>query len=411
MTTSVKVKKKKSAVADKRMPLFLQIICKREVKRIVLDYRLAPEEWLAEKETVVIPPGTNKRRADYLLEVQEELDSKKRELEKAIAFLEERDELSASRIVEYYHASFRPVYWLDYMQQLMEEKKNERAESTFRNYQSTFRIFRQFLGTVRLSVKAFDKEVVKQFEHYLFSRHLTANTISFYCRILRMVWNRAVADGIIENQASPFRQVCMRVEKTRKRAIDEGTIRRLESLTLESRGLAFARDMFLFCYYARGMTFVDLAYLTEKNIEGNTLIYVRKKTRQVLKIGLLPVMKQLIRKYRIAGSPFLFPILKNSHPSFQEYDSALRLQNKRLGKLGKLVGCYLSTYVARHTWASVAKMKGISDDVISESMGHTSLKTTRIYIASLDHSRLDKANRIVLFGKAHSRSVFDRHLP
>lgn len=411
MTTSVKVKKKKSAVPGKRMPLLLQIICKREVKRIVLDYRLAPEEWLAEKETVVIPPGTNKRRADYLLEVQEELENKKSELEKAIVFLEEHGELSATKIIDHYHASFRPVYWLDYMQQLMQEKKNERAQSTFRNYQSTFRIFRQFLGTMRLSVKAFDKEVVKQFEHYLFSRHLTANTISFYCRILRMVWNRAVADGIVENQPSPFRQVCMRVEKTRKRAVGEATIHRLEGLTLESRGLAFARDMFLFCYYARGMTFVDLAYLTEKNIEGNTLIYVRKKTRQVLKIGLLPVMKQLIRKYRVADSPFLFPILKTSHPSFQEYDSALRLQNKRLGKLGKLIGCYLSTYVARHTWASIAKMKGISEDVISESMGHTSVKTTRIYIASLDHSRLDKANRIVILGKANSRSVFDGHLP
>lgn len=410
MTTSVKVKKKKSAVPGKRMPLLLQIICKREVKRIVLDYRLAPDEWLAEKETVVIPPGMNKRRADYLLEVQEELENKKRELEKAIAFLDERGELSAAKIIDHYNASFRPVYWLDYMQQLMQEKKNERAQSTFRNYQSTFRIFRQFLGTMRLSVKAFDKEVVKQFERYLFSRQLTANTISFYCRILRMVWNRAVADGIVENQASPFRQVCMGVEKTRKRAIDEATIHRLEGLTLESGGLDFARDMFLFCYYARGMTFVDLAYLTGKNIEGNTLIYVRKKTGQVLKIGLLPMMKQLIRKYRGTG-PFLFPILKNSHPSFQEYDSALRLQNKRLGKLGKLIGCYLSTYVARHTWASVAKMKGISDDVISESMGHTSVKTTRIYIASLDHSRLDKANRIVLFGKAHSRSVFDGHLP
>lgn len=410
MTTSVKVKKKKSAVPGKRMPLILQIICKREVKRIVLDYRLAPDEWLAEKETVVIPPGMNKRRADYLLEVQEELESKKRELEKTIVFLEERGELSAAKIIDHYNTSYRPVYWLDYMQQMMEEKKTNRAEATFRNYQSTFRIFRQFLGSMNLSAKEFDKEVVKQFEHYLFSRSLTTNTISFYCRILRMVWNRAVADGIVESQPSPFRQVCMRVEKTRKRAINESTIRRLEGLTLESRGLAFARDMFLFCYYARGMTFVDLAHLTEKNIEGNTLIYVRKKTGQVLKVGLLPVMKQLIRKYRGRG-PFLFPILKNSHPSFQEYDSALRLQNKRLGKLGKLIGCYLSTYVARHTWASVAKMKGISEDVISESMGHTSVKTTRIYIASLDPSRLDKANRIVIFGKAHSRSVFDGHLP
>ena len=411
MTTSVKVKRKKSVVQGKRMPLYLQIICNRQVKRIVLDYRLAAEEWIAEKETVAIPPGANKLRAEFLLQVHEELQRKKQELQEAAGRLEARGELSAAAVVGQYELLYRPICWLDYMQQVITEKKAERAEATLRNYRSAFRIFRQFLGQTPLPVKAFDKKMLKQFELYLFARHLSANTVSFYCRILRMVWYRAVADGVAEAQPSLFRGACTRVEKTRKRAVDERVIRRLESVQPEDEGLVLARDMFLFCYYARGMAFVDLAYLTEKNIQGNTLLYVRKKTGQVLKVGLLPVMKQLIRKYRRSGQPFLFPILKKSNPSFQDYDSALRLQNKRLGKLGKRIGCHLSTYVARHTWASVAKMKGIADDVISESMGHTSLKTTQIYIASLDHTRLDKANRIVIFGKLHERSVFGGHIP
>lgn len=393
------------------MPLYLQIICNRQVKRIVLDYRLAAEEWIAEKETVAIPPGVNKQRAEFLLQVHHQLQRKKQEVEEAAARLEAQGELSAAGIVRQYEALSRPVGWLDYMQQIIAEKKAERSEATLRNYQSTFRVFRQFLGQTELPVKAFDKKLLKQFEQYLFARHLSANTVSFYCRILRMIWRRAVADGLVEAQPSLFREVCTRVEKTRKRAVDEEMIRHLESLQLENEGQALARDMFLFCYYARGMTFIDLAHLREENIEGNTLIYVRKKTGQVLKVGLLPNMKQIIRKYRHADQPFLFPILKNSTPSFQDYDSALRLQNKRLRKLGKSIGCHLSTYVARHTWASVAKMKGIADDVISESMGHTSLKTTQIYIASLDHTRLDKANRIVIFGKSHRRSVFGGHIP
>lgn len=411
MTTSVKVKRKKSVVEGKRMPLYLQIICDRRVKRMVLDYRLAAEEWIAEKEMVVIPPGTNRRRTEYLLKVHEELERKKQEVEEVIVRLEARGELSAATIVRQYETLYRPVCWLDYMERIIAAKSHERTGATIRNYQSTLRVFRQFVGQTELTVKAVDKTVIKQFEQYLFARHLSANTVSFYCRILRMVWNRAVADGMVEAQPSPFREVCTRVGKTRKRAVDEEVIRRLESLQTGNEGLTLARDMFLFCYYARGMTFIDLAYLTEKNIQGNTLYYVRKKTGQLLKVGLLPVMKQLIRKYRREGQPFLFPIFKHGDPSFQDYDSALRLQNKRLGKLGKLVGCHLSTYVARHTWASVAKMKGIADDIISESMGHTSLKTTQIYIASLDHSRLDKANRIVIFGKPHSRSVFDGHIP
>lgn len=411
MTTSVKVKRKKSVVQGKRMPLYLQIICNRQVKRIVLDYRLGAEEWIAEKETVAIPPGANRQRTEYLLEVHEQLERKKQAVEKAIARLEAHGELSAAAIVEHYERMSRPVYWLDYMQQTIAEKSNERSGATLRNYQSALRVFRQFLGQTELTVKAADKTVFKQFEQYLFDRHLSANTVSFYCRILRMVWNRAVADGVIEPQPSPFREVCTRVEKTPKRAIDERVVRQLENLQIDNEALALARDMFLFCYYARGMTFIDLAYLTEKNIQGNTLFYIRKKTGQLLKVGLLPVMKRLIEKYQQPGQPFLFPILKKSAPSFQDYQSALRLQNKRLGKLGKLIGCHLSTYVARHTWASVAKMKGISDDIISESMGHTSLKTTQIYIASLDHSRLDKANQIVILGKARYRSVFEGHIP
>lgn len=411
MTTSVKVKRKKSVVEGKRMPLYLQIICNRQVKRIVLDYRVADDEWIAEKETVAIPRGISKQRAEYLLEVHQQINRKKQEIEEVVLQLEACGELSAAAIVRRYKALHYPVYWLDYMQQVTEEKKNKCAPATSRNYQSAFRAFRQFLGQTKLPVDAVDKVVLKQFEQYLFARHLSANTVSFYCRILRTIWYRAVADGLVEAQPSPFREICTRVEKTRKRAVDEEAIRRLENLEVENKELALARDMFLFCYYARGMAFIDLAYLTEKNIQGDTLIYVRKKTGQVLKIGLLPVMKRLIEKYRDPEQPFLFPILKNNHSSFHDYESALRLQNKRLGLLGKLIGCYLSTYVARHTWASVAKMKGIADDVISESMGHTSLKTTQIYIASLDHTRLDKANRIVILGKSHYRSVFDRRMP
>ena len=106
-------------------------------------------------------------------------------------------------------------------------------------------------------------------------------------------------------------------------------------------------------------------------------------------------MKKLIARYKNAG-PYLFPVLKGSYPNYLDYQSALRLQNKRLKKLGKMVGVDLSTYVARHTWASVAAQKGVSEQLISQGMGHDSVKTTHIYMAFLDTSQVDRANEIVV---------------
>ena len=117
-------------------------------------------------------------------------------------------------------------------------------------------------------------------------------------------------------------------------------------------------------------------------------------------------MQAIIRKYQCPGQYYLFPILKNKDASWKEYDSALRLQNKRLNILGKQTGVHLSTHVARHSWASIAKAKRISNEVISDSMGHTSMATTQIYIATLDNSIVDKANRIVVMGEKYSKSSY-----
>lgn len=407
MITSVKVKKKKTTHAAKPVQLYLQVICRRNVRRISLPYRLTDGEWNPVKEAVVIPEGTAPERASLLVQTERALRQHKEQLQEIIAYLQKNGELSAQRIVQEYADRNRSIGWLEYMNAIIDEKHKERAEATLRNWRSTYRTFQQFLKGMDIPdipVKEVDYALLKRFERYLFAGGLTANTVSFHCRVLRMVWNCARAQGIIESQASPFINLCTRIEKTPKRAVDEPTIARLSALTFEEPGLTFARDLFLFCYYARGMSFVDLAYLTHENIKGNTLIYTRKKTGQLFRVELLPVMKQLLRRYDCKDSRYLFPILKSDTPSLREYDSALRLQNKRLKRIGQEVGCNLSTYVARHSWASIAKKKGIPEEIISECMGHTSLKTTQIYLATLDYSRIDRANQIVVLGKVSPRT-------
>lgn len=408
MITSVKVKKKQSLVEGKPVALFLQIICQRIVRRIPLRFHIRKEEWDDNLETIRIPEHTVPERIEYLIKVNQTLLQYKQQLAEIIGELQEKGELSAPLILRLFHQRNQQLGWIKYMEKVIREKASDRAEATLRNYRSTLLLFKQFLQGKDIPLKKVDQPLFKRFEQYLLARKLTVNTVSFHCRILRMVWNYALREGLIEKQLSPFYNICTQVVKTRKRAVDEETIKRLEALSPEDEGMDFARDLFLFCYYARGMAFIDLAFLTQENIKGNTLVYIRKKTGQSFRIELLPVMWRLLKKYQKAGQYYLFPVLKRQAASFKEYDHALRLQNKRLKKIGKMIGSHLSTYVARHTWASIAKMKGVADEIISEGMGHTSVKTTRIYIASLDHSRIDKANKIVLFGKKRYRTVYSR---
>ena len=155
--------------------------------------------------------------------------------------------------------------------------------------------------------------------------------------------------------------------------------------------------MFLFSYYTRGMSFVDLAHLKKKDIQGGVLTYVRRKTGKVLHIELLPEMIMIIRRYasEVKDSPYLFPLLAKDGAG---YESALRLQNKRLKRVAKILGLNvkLTTHVARHSWATIARDKGVDIETICEALGHSSILVTRIYLAELNSSIINEANRIVL---------------
>ena len=239
---------------------------------------------------------------------------------------------------------------------------------------------------------------VSSYEKYLKEQQICNNTISFYMRNLRAIYNRAVEESYTE-QKHPFKKVFVGNDKTIKRAIDEDVISRLKTLDLSSKPrLAFSRDMFMFSFYARGMAFIDLAYLTKENIQGEYIIYRRHKTGQELSIKLEICLKTIIDRYsHNSNGTFLFPILSEST---QNYDSALRLHNIHLKKISGFMGLPkpLTSYVARHSWATLAKKKGISTQIISESMGHNSEKTTRIYLSSLDRSVIADANAKLISG-------------
>ena len=201
-------------------------------------------------------------------------------------------------------------------------------------------------------------------------------------------------------QRFPFKHVYTGIDKTVKRAVSVKTIREIRDLDLTLHSsLDYARDMFMFSFYTRGMSFVDMAYLRKKDLQNGVLSYRRQKTGQQLFIKWEQPMQEIVAKYDTAGTPYLLPIIKSTHKDERrQYKNAEHLVNNNLKKIGKQLGLGipLTTYVARHGWASIAKSNNIPLSVISEAMGHDSEQTTRIYLASLDTSVVDKANSLVL---------------
>ena len=409
---SVKIKRRSSVDEEKAMPLFIQVIYRRKVGQIPLSEKLSGREWDAAEQHIRIPPGALPAHVVALLRLQEKLDRIRILLWKHIGGMEKNGNLSIPALVDAGSKQQKLFFWQTYMEQEIELLNRRGKTVTARHYASACNSFSQFLhehddlgecNARNLRFDEIDEPLLRQFQAWLAARRLAANTVVFYFRILRALWNKAANDGIVEKGYAPFNNIKLREEKTKKRAVEEKVIRRLEELQQPGalhQSLTLACDLFLFCYYARGMSFVDLAHLTRNNIRGKKLVYKRCKTGKELQIELLPEMMELIKKYAgTSPAGYLFPILHSEKPTTREYESALRLQNKRLKKLSHIVGAKLTTHVARHSWASIASQKGIALEDISECMGHSSLKVTRIYIGLLDNSRLDQANKIVIRSK------------
>lgn len=271
-------------------------------------------------------------------------------------------------------------------------------------YASALNSFLKFTGNNTLSFKDITTETIKQYEEHLLQKGRRHNTISTYMRILRSIFNQAYEQRVPETVLADelFRFVFTGYQPTTKRAISPTLIRRLAQLDLESQAnLCFSRDLFLLSFYLRGIPFVDLVHLRKTDIRHNTIYYYRHKTHQQLSVYIEPYAAGIIRRYinKKSSTPYLLPILSSTGgEGYRQYKSALRLYNQHLHYISKVLhlSVPLTSYVARHSWATAAKEEGISVSIISEGLGHSSEKTTQVYLASFNNNTMSKANRKVI---------------
>ena len=296
------------------------------------------------------------------------------------------------------HREKKETTFFSFMHDVIAQLRKMGKVRTSEAYASALRSFSAFRNEQDVTLDGVNSDLTQMYEAYLKARGVRMNTISFYMRILRAVYNRAVEQGLTP-QKNPFRPVYTGVDKTVKRAIPIKAIKALKELDLSMKPSSdFARDMFLFSFYTRGMSFVDMAYLKKSDLRNGILTYRRRKTGQQLTIKWERCMEEIVTKYPTSDSVYLLPIIKRQGEERRQYDNALHLVNYHLKELSTMLRLQrpLTLYVARHSWASAAKAKNVPLSVISEGMGHDSEATTQIYLASLETSVIDKANKMIL---------------
>lgn len=395
---TIKVKFRPSTVADREGTIYYQIIHERKPRQLLSDYHVFPSEW--DENRSMVTTTQKSERKSFILSIRERIRWDVERLTKIIRKLENEGlSYTADDVVDEFHRYASEYSLFNYMESMIARLKQNGKIRTSETYSAALNSFKKFRNDEDIMLDCINSEVMEAYEAWHQNRGNAPNTISFYTRILRAVYHRAVEDDIIENR-NPFRHVYTGVDKTVKRALPLQTIKKIKSLDLSlNPTLDFARDMFMMSFMLRGMSFIDMAYLRKTDLANGYIVYRRRKTGQQLTIEWTKDMQLLLDKYPENTSDYLLPIIRN--PDTNErciYRNTGYSINHNLKTVAKMVGVTipLTLYVARHSWASAAKSKGIPLSVISEGMGHDSEATTQIYLASLDTSVVDKANSLIL---------------
>ena len=405
---SVKVKFRPSSILGREGSVYYQIIHERKTRQLISDYKVYPTEW-SDKRSMVITGATNGRRP-ILMAVYECIRCDMERFNRIIHRFDNKGlTYTADDVVDEFSRYVKEYTLFRFMEGIIAKFRANGKVRTSETYTAALRSFKTFICDLKhqlyfslwsdVMLDTIDTEIIEAYEAWLKNRGVATNTISFYTRILRAVYNRAVDHGIIENR-NPFRHVYTGVDKTIKRALPVKLLKKIRWLDLsKSPALDYARDMFILSFMLRGMSLVDMAFLRKTDLVNNRITYRRRKTGQQLVIEWTKEMQEILDKYPENTSDYLLPLIKR--PGTNErctYRNAGYAINRNLKQIAAMIGLDvpITLYVARHSWASVAKSKGIPISVISEGMGHDSETTTQIYLASLDTSVVDRANALII---------------
>ena len=396
------------ALRDGTFPLMLRLTQNRKRKYLSLGLSVEERFWDFKKNQ----PKRNCPDREAILTVIERKSKQYRE--QITQFKAEGKDYTLETLVQHVENPVRQMNLGDYMEHCIDVLKAENRYGYARNLDELRASILHFRKTLDFYFSDIDLRWLRGYELYLRGRGNKANTIGIRMRALRMLYNRAIADKVVKRDNYPFNdfKVSEFHEQTMKRAISKEDIKRIIDLdlrtvtTFHSPYLSLGRDLFLFSYLSCGINLTDMARMRYCDIFEGRLSYHRQKTGKLISFQLQPMALDIIAKYRkpdAAPNDYIFPILdrrihKTEVQKRDRIHKVMKATNRALRRIGEVldIPIDLTTYVARHSYATVLKRSGVSTAIISESLGHSSEKVTQIYLDSFENSQIDEAMKNLL---------------
>ena len=399
MSTTVNVVCYKSKVLkNNESPLMIRVCKDRKMKYQSLGISILPKYWdfKANKPTSKCP---NKEYIERLI-----AEKVKVYTDKVIEFKSQEKEFTATSLMEKVNKPVKRKTVQEVFNQYIQELESANRLRYADMYKCTMHSLIKFNKHLDIPFSDMDTIWLKRYEVWLQSQGLAINTLGTRFRHLRVIYNFAIEEKIVKSEYYPFNsfKVSKLSQTTAKRSIQKDEILSVLNYQGQTPLECLAIDLFTFSYLAAGINFGDIARLTKDNILENRLIYIRKKTQKQIKVSLQEQAIKLIRKYSIPDNPYLFPILSNFHKTEQQkvnrIHKIIAKVNKSLKEIGERLNIpiNLTTYVARHSFATVLKRSGVNTTLICEALGHSSERVTQIYLDNFGNDQMEDAMKNLL---------------
>lgn len=399
MSTTVNVVCYKSKVLkNNESPLMIRVCKDRKMKYQSLGISILPKYWdfKANKPTSKCP---NKEYIERLI-----AEKVKVYTDKVIEFKSQEKEFTATSLMEKVNKPVKRKTVQEVFNQYIQELESANRLRYADMYKCTMHSLIKFNKHLDIPFSDMDTIWLKRYEVWLQSQGLAINTLGTRFRHLRVIYNFAIEEKIVKSEYYPFNsfKVSKLSQTTAKRSIQKGEILSVLNYQGQTPLECLAIDLFTFSYLAAGINFGDIARLTKDNILENRLIYIRKKTQKQIKVSLQEQAIKLIQKYSMPDNPYLFPILSNFHKTEQQkvnrIHKIIAKVNKSLKEIGERLNIPidLTTYVARHSFATVLKRSGVNTSLICEALGHSSERVTQIYLDSFGNDQMEDAMKNLL---------------
>lgn len=397
VTITLDKRRKKS---DGSYPLLMRLGHNARTIPMPLGISLREKDW---DETTKTVKGSFKDVSN-ITRLNNQIQKKKSEALDKILKLHESGKLQSLTIQELKRriiGADHKTSFFDYAEEQIVQLIAAERIGTARSYKGLVAVLRTFNKKQDLRFSQVDYSFLLRFENNHFGKGNGHNGLAVYMRTIRAIYNKAIKEGLVDKTLYPFEDYKIRTKDTQKRALTLEQLRAIVNLKLtENDPLFHTRNYFLCSLMLYGMNFMDMAHLKKSAIQNDRLIYQRKKTDKVYDILLPFQVKAIFSYYGNSSTEYVFPIIKRANALGREKDIqwARKRYNKSLKLLAARCGIEKSvtSYVSRHSFASIANNSRIPVKAISEMLGHSSVRTTEIYIDSLPKQVLDDYNNSLL---------------